>query len=392
MQLFNELLSASFRGVPFLLDDHTTTGGRKTVTHEFPNSNKRFVEDLGLLNKTFAIRGTITGDNYSQQRDALIQALEREGIGQLSHPFLGVQSVSVKSYTLSERMTALGEAIFNMVFEKSEEPVFPTEVSGQPSTINTEVNAALEDTEQLITQEFKVSFPDNFLDSVSKIEDIFNLLSSITQKFLSDPDFFDTFFSKLLNFFNNRFALADDSTELAKELIALLNSLSDAVTDPVEAKNLFELIYNFGDDQPVLDELTTELEERNKNRAIIDISMQVSALLINFRKLSQIIFQTLNDINLERGKVDAQYNKVIQSDLIKGFDVNLMDAHDSMRKFFEDGAIKAFKLKTIETKIIPLTVLTYQFYGNLDNSDILRDENNVKDVSHIEGDFQVLTK
>ena len=52
MSLTNsELFPCSFRGIPFLIERHTTKSGRKTVTHEFPNSDNRFVEDLGLQSR-----------------------------------------------------------------------------------------------------------------------------------------------------------------------------------------------------------------------------------------------------------------------------------------------------------------------------------------------------
>ena len=81
LPLMSELNSASFRGVPFLFDSHEVGGGRKIVTHEYPNKTQRFVEDLGGLLKVFRIRGTVTGVNYTNTKNALITALETPGIG-----------------------------------------------------------------------------------------------------------------------------------------------------------------------------------------------------------------------------------------------------------------------------------------------------------------------
>ena len=51
MTIFNprKLKQGSFRDAPFHIQDTTVDGGRKTVTHEYPDSNGRFVEDLGKL-------------------------------------------------------------------------------------------------------------------------------------------------------------------------------------------------------------------------------------------------------------------------------------------------------------------------------------------------------
>ena len=69
MTILENLNVASFRGARFLIKSHSTSGGRKTVNHEYPNSDRRFVEDLGELQETFSIQGIIHGDNYSLDRD-----------------------------------------------------------------------------------------------------------------------------------------------------------------------------------------------------------------------------------------------------------------------------------------------------------------------------------
>jgi prophage DNA circulation protein len=61
MTIFNtkKLRIASFKGVEFHYQDSTIDGGRKTVTHEYPDSRIRYVEDLGQLEKTFSITAII---------------------------------------------------------------------------------------------------------------------------------------------------------------------------------------------------------------------------------------------------------------------------------------------------------------------------------------------
>ena len=41
------LRAASFRGVPFGVTADESEGGRRTVTHEFPQRETPYVEDLG---------------------------------------------------------------------------------------------------------------------------------------------------------------------------------------------------------------------------------------------------------------------------------------------------------------------------------------------------------
>ena len=46
---------AQFRNIKFNYQDSSVDGGRKTVTHEFPDTNNRYVEDLGKLEKVFTL-------------------------------------------------------------------------------------------------------------------------------------------------------------------------------------------------------------------------------------------------------------------------------------------------------------------------------------------------
>ena len=43
----DNLLSASFRGIPFKVLDTTTQVGRRNVLHQFPFKDVPYVEDLG---------------------------------------------------------------------------------------------------------------------------------------------------------------------------------------------------------------------------------------------------------------------------------------------------------------------------------------------------------
>ncbi|EPR0211413.1 DNA circularization N-terminal domain-containing protein, partial [Escherichia coli] len=43
----DRLVEASFRGVPFKVEDEGAPVGRRVETHEYPNRDKPYTEDLG---------------------------------------------------------------------------------------------------------------------------------------------------------------------------------------------------------------------------------------------------------------------------------------------------------------------------------------------------------
>jgi len=84
----------SFRNVPFLVESESSKHGHKIAIHDYVNSNKRFVEQLGLVPSEFSIVGYVNTTeqqgNARDRRDALIDALNQTGSGILSHPYFGV--------------------------------------------------------------------------------------------------------------------------------------------------------------------------------------------------------------------------------------------------------------------------------------------------------------
>lgn len=115
-----QLVGASFRGVPFLVESAERTGGRRAVVHEFPLRDEPFVEDLGRRARTFRIDGYVIGDDYLVQRDALLAALEDEsGPGELVHPYHGVRRAICVNIALRETRTDGGMAMFALEFAET---------------------------------------------------------------------------------------------------------------------------------------------------------------------------------------------------------------------------------------------------------------------------------
>lgn len=91
-----ELRPASFRGVPFEVQADSGTFGRRGQTHEYPQRDKPWREDLGRATRNFDLTAFLIGDDYLARRDALLAAVETEGSGLLVHPWYGELTVNIK--------------------------------------------------------------------------------------------------------------------------------------------------------------------------------------------------------------------------------------------------------------------------------------------------------
>ena len=209
MTILAQLLQGSFRGVPFLFNANSETGGRKSVTYEFPNRDKRTVSDLGKLLKTYKIKAIVKGEAqaYLENRNQLIQALESAGTGQLIHPIDGTVNVFAKPYKLTETIAKLGYGEFDLEFEATTEPIFPTQAASEQSAVFSlidEINSAIQSA-------FEAAWDFEFLvqNTISKISNAINSVANVFKTASALVDIATDFITPLNDSINNLFDSAN---------------------------------------------------------------------------------------------------------------------------------------------------------------------------------------
>lgn len=112
----DELEQASFRAVPFKYRSAAQPLGRRIVRHEFPLRDDPVLEDLGSRSPEFTLEAFVLGDDYMDQRDALMKALNAPGPGELIHPYRGRLTVAVSRASVRESTAEGGMATFTITF------------------------------------------------------------------------------------------------------------------------------------------------------------------------------------------------------------------------------------------------------------------------------------
>ncbi len=125
MALLSDLLSASFRGIPFHVFSATETSGRRNQRYDFPGRDEAAFEDLGAVDGPMRFTGILIGDDVILQMEALRAALRLPGPGRLIHPWAGeMQAVvapgSLPEFSFDEREGRV--ARITMSFERVGEP------------------------------------------------------------------------------------------------------------------------------------------------------------------------------------------------------------------------------------------------------------------------------
>lgn len=91
----DRLRPASFRGVPFLVEETDDERGRRTDIVKLSNREDVFIDDFGGDADTFTVNMYVVGDGYLDDLEALERALLTKGSGQLVHPYRGEKTVVV---------------------------------------------------------------------------------------------------------------------------------------------------------------------------------------------------------------------------------------------------------------------------------------------------------
>lgn len=151
----DNLRPASFRGVPFKIQGHSSdVGGRRLQVHEYPGRDDPYPEDLGRKTREFSIDGYVIGDDYMRERDALIDACNKAGPGTLVHPYLGTLSVVCSGCQVTERTEDGRMARLSLSFTDAGENRFPA-ASADTAKV---VDLAATDAVSKISADFADSF------------------------------------------------------------------------------------------------------------------------------------------------------------------------------------------------------------------------------------------
>ncbi len=398
MTTLERLLPGSYKGVRFLAKSFTTGGGRKTVKHSFPNSDKQVIEDLGFSPRTYSMQISIndSGGSYFLNRDRFIAVLEDGEIGKLTHPLYGdIENVRINgNYTLNEDLSELGEGRISVLFEVSQGTGIPEKSANTLHAIEATAIAATSAITLTFADGYSTStnFPNSYTDSLTKVAAAGDAISNASNVVQASADKINKFTAQLNQFQNS-------VTELVRAPLALANSINSLFITMANLYPTFEAtvkaledVFNFGDDDTPIIENTASRIERARNRNILNDAMQSQALVNSYLNSAQIIFGTVGEIDARSDILDVQYEKLILS---KGLDDSvkqlLTDLRVDVKNYFDDQKLTAQRVITVDTIKTSARLLAHQYYGSSEQGQALAELNNSSEPSFLEDDVKVLT-
>lgn len=383
MTVFSQLLPASFKNVPFLVPDETTVSGKKTVNHEYPNSNQRFVEELGISTPIYEITAIVNGNSAIQRRITLENTLREEGRGLLIHPVYGQVQVTATSFTSKSSDTSVGEFVFSITFMETQANISlnagATSVQ-LVSRIADEARAALDasflgryintnnpQSLQNIAGQFQ-----NVINQVSVLGDVLPNPSSIN---LSD---LNSVLSTAENIANT---VVRDGGSFIGQIRGIYNSY-ESVSRVIG--NYYEGYINLTrsniDRVPRPQTTAIRIEEEN-NLSALDDQTRVNALISSYEAAAYIEYETDEELNENRQALESAYAELTETEnensLIFNPDVvqTINNLRVATRQVLEAQLQNTWRVVDIEPGESSMALTAYRYYGNIDNVDALAELN-----------------
>lgn len=405
MSLPEDLLPGSFRGISFLMTGATTTGSKKLVKKQFPNSPRQSLENLGRIPQTLNVSAILTGDNYLQRRNALIIALDNEDFGTLIHPFYGtVENVIAANYSIEERMSSLADTVLSIVFEINTTAGLPEESGTTLSVINTSNLDVVSASGDSYIESFQVSeeFPNNFTEAASKMGDLVDAFSENTTFLSVAADEIDSFSLQLSEFANSITQLVTDPVAFVDSVNGLYQTMNNLYATPGATYAVLRQFFNFGDDDNFIQPNTTSRTERIQNNSVLNQYVQAQALSYSYLNVTEIQFDNVDQVQEIAEQLEIQYQKIFNNLTVNGQNPNIgisPDAKSSitdmrvlLQEYFNDQRLNTQQIIGVYTNSLPARFIAYQYYGSSNLGEEIAELNNdLSNPSFVEGDIRILS-
>jgi prophage DNA circulation protein len=390
-----QLYPASFGGASFYYTAGTNTAGRKTVIHEFPNKNFRFVEDLGKNLRTFTITGLVKGLLWLEDKSTLETALNTEGIQVLKHPFYGDINCVCTGYRVVDDDREIGVANFEMDFAEANENIFPAETIDNKSLVANLARGLYDKIGNFIRNDFLITWYRNISYMGDRLKLLVEELDALSDVSNTDSDAKAAFNISLDSFSEKAYLLPQNPGLLAKDLPELINSFDSLSNTLDDRDNINNKLFGFGEELTPLTLDSAEIVERDKNQKIINGSVNALALANLYENAILIEYQDDQELNAKIIELEDKYERLVFGANNSLDDDTLNDMQllrDEWRKFYENLRLTINKIVAVKTKKMPLKTMVYQHYGNVDNFDVIMQLNNIRNPALIEGEFNILSQ
>ena len=306
----DELKQASWMGVDFIVDSISTTGGQKTVVHEYPNSNVRTIESLGKFQNGYEVNAIISGNEYFNLKKRLTDKLTTSGVGEFVHPFDGaIQCYVDGNYTLVESDRNIGVATisFNLLVAEDKKTNPKANV---PSTTVVANQADLADKASVANiANLTAPISSVFTAAKAKAKQVADFVNDKKEQATQAKEAISEVQRNIDEFTADIVDLINIPAQLGVSVIGLYQSVQSLYTQPIDRLDAMFQFFNFGDSDPVNPPNTTDSRVRlNQFTNVLDNAANCCALSQAYRVSADVTYDSLEQIEEVQQILEEQFN------------------------------------------------------------------------------------
>ena len=405
MSELNKLHTASFKGINFLeVEDEKETGGIKFVKHEYPLSNRRSIEALGLLLPDFTVKCMFRGENYRNDRDRFRQAITDGKSGVFTSQFKGKQNVKALTYTLDESTDSIGSCTFTVEFsvESQSGAISPREVAKTQRIIDEQKEVIKEQAESDFLDGYEI--PKNPLQidgMLAKLNAFSAEISALAQVFTPILDDIFALESALNNFQSSISELISAPLKLASSITGLIEQTKNILDIPLEQLSQLESMLGFGDDSAESKgateskgDIKSKDEVINQNNGVTNALIQTQALNLSYQAITQVDFISIEEIQVEQDKLDLGLEGIetdIGVTVTTAIHKELITQRTNTVELINQDKQDLYNTIIVNTPLMGLSRLIYTYTGNLDTLAAVRRINGITG-GIVKGEVKLLVK
>lgn len=383
----------SFRGVPFLTESSQGQIGRRVIIDEFPKKDEASSEDVGLKARSFNLSIFVIGADWEQQRDALEAAIEKEGPGELIHPWRGAMNVTITDCQPSENIAQGSRQSWTISFTKVGTKSQPTARADTVAVVDAASDKALAAAQDDFSEEFTVEDVPEFVeqDAATQINQALDSVIAASRSMLPDMTVLPAFTASASKILSKITTLLRTPTNLASTIAGQIAGVSGLGNSPLAAFNALKRLFGFQSNK-VARTTPSRIRQDNNRTAVANLVRQ-TAVIEGARATSTIDFESQDQAVLIRDQVIDAINteQLTASDPV--FEA-LADLRTAVVNDINTRAIDLSKLvKFTPQSTMPAVVLAYRLYGNASREQEIITRNRIAHPGFVPGGraLEVLT-
>lgn len=387
----DKLRPGSFRGVPFYIESSQVTTGRRVSVHEFPDRDDPFPEDMGKVGNSFRIEGYLLGDDYLDQKAAIKDAVEKEGPGELIHPYFGSMQVQVGSVSFDEDKKDGRICKVSFQFYEAGNNKFPAPIDNKVASLFDKAKKALDAAKKEFDKTFTIIKTagyavDRARKAVAEVADLYQSATAGIEGATQD-------IANLAYSIRNLKAEANDLLQapanLSQRLFDSLALLEDAVSVPRGRFQAYASLFNYGKstDAAPATNLSTPMRLRDaENKSQFENLNRRAGIIGAIGQVPSIEFETVEEATKTRDQlidlIEEQLLATTDDDVYSAF----QDLQAALVQVLPDVENNLPSIQTITvTNTTNSLNLAYEKFGNVNSEASIIARNNLPHPGFIIG-------